>query len=80
MNSIGMQELLVIMIIVPVVAAVMVPWFFIYRKAGYHPAMGCLMFIPIANLAMMFVLAFSEWPIERDLKNLRSSSLPPDAA
>ena len=53
----------------------MIPWFFIYKKAGYHPAMGCLMFVPIINLVMMFVLAFSEWPVERDLRNLRISSM-----
>ena len=51
----------------------MIPWFFIYKKAGYHPAMWCLMFVPIVNLVMMFVLAFSEWPIERDLRNFRVS-------
>jgi hypothetical protein len=32
------------------------------------------MFVPIVNLVMMFVLAFSEWPIERDLRSLRVSS------
>jgi hypothetical protein len=49
------------------------PWFFIYKKAGYHPAMGCLMFIPLVNVVMLFILAFSQWPIERDLQNALNS-------
>jgi hypothetical protein len=73
------QELMPVMAVMVFIVvfslAAMIPWFFIYKKAGYHPAMGCLMFVPIVNLVMMFVLAFSEWPIERDLRNLRVSSM-----
>lgn len=54
-------------------AIAMVPWFFIYKKAGFHPAMGCLMFIPVVNLIMMFILAFTEWPIERELQQHRQA-------
>jgi hypothetical protein len=69
---IGTWELIVIIIIAIILAGGLVPWFFIYKKAGYHPAMGCLMFIPPVNVVMLFVLAFSQWPIERDLKNALS--------
>jgi CDP-diglyceride synthetase len=62
-----------IVIILVVSLAAMIPWFFIYKKAGFHPAMGCLMFFPIVNLVMMFILAFTDWPIERELQNLRTS-------
>jgi hypothetical protein len=73
MGNLGIAEFIVILIIALLVAAAILPWFFIYKKAGYHPAMGCLMFIPIANVIMLFVLAFSQWPIERDLQNARSA-------
>jgi hypothetical protein len=33
-----------------------------------------LMFIPIANLVMFLVLAFSEWPILKELRALKQSS------
>jgi hypothetical protein len=73
MASLGIYELIVIIIIALILAGACLPWFFIYKKAGYHPAMGCLMFIPLANVVMLFVLAFSQWPIERALQNALSS-------
>ena len=77
-RSFGVPELMIVLVISLVIGIIsMLPWFFIYRKAGYHPAMGCLMFIPLVNLIMMFILAFMEWPIERDLKDLRASRPEP---
>jgi hypothetical protein len=72
MVSLGVPELIVVIIIALILGGAFLPWFFIYKKAGYHPAMGCLMFIPLANVVMLFVLAFSQWPIERDLQNALS--------
>jgi hypothetical protein len=42
----------------------------IFAKAGYCWALGLLMFIPIANLIMIFMLAFGEWPIQRQVRQL----------
>jgi len=42
----------------------------IFAKAGYCWAYGLLMFIPIANVIMIFMLAFGEWPIQRQLRRL----------
>lgn len=43
----------------------------IFSKAGSHWAMGLLMFIPIANFIALLILAFCEWPIERELNAIR---------
>ena len=43
----------------------------IFSKAGYCWALGLLMFVPIANIIMPFILAFGEWPIEKELKLLK---------
>src|SRR5947199_4253439 len=43
----------------------------IFAKAGYSGAMGLLMFVPIANLIVLCILAFGEWPIYRELRALR---------
>jgi len=43
----------------------------IFSKAGYSWALGLLMLVPIANIIMLFVLAFAEWPIERELRSFR---------
>src|SRR6266496_726687 len=43
----------------------------IVSKAGYNGALSLLMFIPIANLVMILILAFAEWPIYAELNQLR---------
>lgn len=44
----------------------------IFSKAGYHWALGLLMLVPIACIIMPFVLAFGDWPIYKELRQLRS--------
>ncbi|MDH4201522.1 MAG: hypothetical protein OEV87_01335 [Phycisphaerae bacterium] len=39
--------------------------------------MGLLMMVPIANLIMMCILAFGQWPIHRELQALRRSQMAP---
>jgi len=46
----------------------------IFSKTGFSWALGLLMFIPIANIIMLFVLAFAEWPIERELRSFRQQN------
>lgn len=46
-------------------------WCRIFKKAGHNAAMGLLMLVPAVNLVMMLVLAFSTWPVEREVKTLR---------
>ena len=46
-------------------------WWRIFRRAGFHGAMGLLMLIPAVNVILLFVLAFGGWPMEKELKNLR---------
>lgn len=46
-------------------------WWKIFSKAGYSGALAFLMLVPIANLVMILVLAFGEWPVLRELQMLR---------
>lgn len=46
----------------------------IFSKAGYSWALGLLMLVPIANIIMLFVLAFAEWPVQRELRSFRQQS------
>jgi hypothetical protein len=43
----------------------------IFSKAGYSWALGLLMLVPIANIIMAFVLAFADWPIQKELRQLQ---------
>ena len=47
----------------------------IFSKAGFSWALGLLMLVPIANIVMLFVLAFAEWPIQRELRSFKQSQV-----
>lgn len=40
----------------------------VFSKAGYHWALGLIALIPIGQIVLLLILAFSEWPIERQLR------------
>jgi hypothetical protein len=63
--------------LVIIVVAVLCVWAYwrIFTKAGYPGAMGILMVIPLLNVIMLFFLAFSEWPVLKELKALRERVL-----
>lgn len=42
-----------------------IPAWKIVSKAGYHGAWSLLIFVPLVNIIMMYVFAFSPWPMER---------------
>ena len=48
-------------------------WWRIFSKAGYSGLLGLLMFVPLANLIVLLVLAFGTWPIEKEVQRLRES-------
>ena len=51
-----------------------VPFWQISKKAGYPPWLGLFIFVPGANIALLLFLAFSEWPIEHELRSLRAAT------
>ncbi len=68
----GLFIYLIIMLAMIVFAVII--WWKIFSKAGYSGAMGLLMFVPVANLIVLCILAFGEWPILRELNALRQNS------
>lgn len=44
----------------------------IIRKAGWSGWWVLVMFVPVINLVMLFVFAFTEWPVHRDLRNVQA--------
>jgi len=51
----------------------------IFSKAGYCWALGLLMLVPIVNIIMPFVLAFADWPIQKELRLLKQQQEKPGA-
>ena len=42
---------------------VLIPYWFIFKKAGFSPFLALLMFIPLINLVMLYFLAFARWNV-----------------
>jgi hypothetical protein len=40
-------------------------WWRVFSKAGYSGAFGLLFLVPFGVLIMLFILAFSQWPINK---------------
>ncbi len=50
-------------------AAVILPFWFIFLKAGYSKWLSLLMVVPLVNVVLLYFLAFSRWPALVDRKN-----------
>ena len=51
----------------------------IFSKAGYSWALGLLILVPIANIIMAFYLAFADWPVQKEVRQLRQQQGKPEA-
>jgi len=59
-------HLLVLFVVsIPVVLVSVVPYWQIFKKAGFSPALSLLMLVPIVGIIVLFVVAFSDWPALR---------------
>lgn len=50
----------------------------IFSKAGYSWALGFLILVPIANIIMAFYLAFADWPVQKELRQLKQQKQKPE--
>jgi len=44
----------------------------IAKKAGYAPAWGLLAIVPVLSYIIILYFAFKEWPIEKELQELKN--------
>ena len=60
-----LAALLIPMFLFGVVASIVlvIPYWFIYKKAGFSPCLAILMFVPLANIIVLYIVAFSEWKV-----------------
>ena len=50
-------------IILVILAAVIVPTWFICKKAGFSPWLSFLNVVPLGGLILLYILAFAEWKV-----------------
>jgi hypothetical protein len=51
------------LIVLIILAIVIVPFWFICKKAGFTPWLALLNLVPLGGLILMYVLAFAEWKV-----------------
>jgi hypothetical protein len=42
---------------------VLIPYWFIFKKAGFSPFLTLLMVVPLVNLFLLYYLAFAQWKV-----------------
>jgi uncharacterized membrane protein len=56
---------------------VIIPFWQIYKKAGFPPAIALLMIVPLANIITLYVVAFSQWKVAPAFPVAYPPSYPP---
>ncbi|MGA2206169.1 MAG: hypothetical protein ABSG10_05505 [Terracidiphilus sp.] len=51
------------LIILVCLAIVIIPFWFICKKAGFSPWLSLLNVVPLGNLILIYVLAFAQWKV-----------------
>jgi len=46
-------------------------WWRIVSRTGHSGWLSLLMLVPLANIVLLLMLAFGEWPIHREMADLR---------
>ncbi len=63
MSSIGPLELIAILVVTLGVMVVMIlPFWKIYQKAGFPPALALTQLVPPLGLVVLFYVAYAKWP------------------
>lgn len=65
----GLLTIFIVFLVMMVVF--IVPYFKIYQRTGQSGWMALLQFIPLINIIMLYILAFGNWPIEDEMRQLR---------
>ncbi|HTV06392.1 MAG TPA: hypothetical protein VME86_13565 [Acidobacteriaceae bacterium] len=74
----GMMAIMPIILIVGFIIAI-IPYWMIWKKAGFSPWFSLLIFIPIVNIIAIYALAFSEWkvvPVSQSVTNFTYQNPP----
>jgi hypothetical protein len=51
------------LIVLVCLAIVIIPFWFICKKAGFSPWLSLLNIVPLGNLILVYVLAFAQWKV-----------------
>ena len=75
MDSTTVIRIIAGLFFIVVLIAIIPPYWMIFKKAGFSPWLSLLMYIPLVNIVVLYVVGFSNWktvPV--------SQTLPPRAS
>jgi hypothetical protein len=61
MDSVTIIRIVAGIVFLLVIPITIIPYWVIFRKAGFSPALSILMLLPLVNLVVLYVVAFSDW-------------------
>ena len=61
-QNLGPLELFTILGLLILLILFVLPFWFIFKKAGFPGALGILMIVPLVNIVVLCYLAFAPWP------------------
>ena len=64
MNSIGIPELAIVVVLIGAWLSVVWPAARVCRRLGFSPWVGVLAIVPLANFLLLWWLAYTRWPID----------------
>ena len=68
--GLGMLVFVILAVLSVLIISILL-WCKIFSKTGYHWAFGLLILIPFGNLVVILILAFSDWPVLKELRLLK---------
>ena len=82
MNPNQMQAMHAMFAILPIIALIytivmVIPYWIIYKKAGFSPWLAILMIVPLVNLVLLYVVAFSQWKVVPAQEVIYPATMPP---
>ena len=60
---VGLIVAFYLVFIVVIMAIIIIPTWFICKKAGFSPWLSLLNIVPLGGLVLLYVLAFAEWKV-----------------
>jgi hypothetical protein len=66
MSRFGFPELTITLVVIAMMLVVVLPAARICRRVGYPAALGILAVVPLANVVLLWFIAFAEWPARRN--------------
>ncbi len=66
-----------LILLTSLVITIVITWIYckIFSKAGYCWALGLLTLVPIVNIVMLCVLGLGDWPVLKELRQLRQQAV-----